>query len=333
MSSESSKHLVHLSEVEPPSNPIRHWERAKRRAPVLTQCIAEGFGTFIYTYVGISSNASYVLGNWLQTPALGGLFQVGMGFGIGIVIAVILCLPTSGGFLNPGFTLYAMLFGKIGFRRGCGLILAEVIGSFLACLMIYVQWHTEFTAVIELLKTKGIYDSVMFTPSGPAGVIAMFPKTGSSLGILFVNEFFCDFILAVVILGAVDPTNPLCPPAVIPWLAGFTYASVIWGFAGPGLNSNMAKDVGGRMAALCLWGTGAGGGGYSAISALASIPASILGGLFYELILADHTRALIPGHIEIFNLQKAAAERAIAIDSYKDDKPPSFSESDRDSKA
>ena len=59
---------------------------------------------------------------------------------------------------------------------------------------------------------------------------------------------------------------------------------VVWGFAPLGLAANAARDLGGRFAALTLFGRDAAGGDYAAIAALMSIPATLLAGLFYELI-------------------------------------------------
>ena len=53
---------------------------------------------------------------------------------------------------------------------------------------------------------------------------------------------------------------------------------------------NAARDVGGRLAALTLFGRGASGGSYAAIASLTNIVGSMCGALFYEFILADSSR-------------------------------------------
>lgn len=42
--------------------------------------------------------------------------------------------------------------------------------------------------------------------------------------------------------------------------------------------------------ALTIWGRGASGGNYAAITALVNIPATFSAALFYEFILADSSR-------------------------------------------
>ena len=54
--------------------------------------------------------------------------------------------------------------------------------------------------------------------------------------------------------------------------------------------ANSARDVGGRLAALSIWGLKASGGKYAALAALTNIPAMLLAVLLYELFLTDSSR-------------------------------------------
>ena len=45
--------------------------------------------------------------------------------------------------------------------------------------------------VTGILEDAGKLDELMFTPSGPAGVFAVYATPGFSLGRLFLNEFVC----------------------------------------------------------------------------------------------------------------------------------------------
>lgn len=66
---------------------------------------------------------------------------------------------------------------------------------------------------------------------------------------------------------------------------------VVWGYSPIGLAANSARDLGGRFAALALFGKAASGGNYAALSALTNIPATLLAGVFYELVFNDSTRS------------------------------------------
>ena len=62
----------------------------------------------------------------------------------------------------------------------------------------------------------------------------------------------------------------------------------------PTVAANAARDIGGRLAALTIWGLKAGGGPYAAIAALTNIPATIIGIIFYELFFTDSSRGMFP---------------------------------------
>ena len=66
---------------------------------------------------------------------------------------------------------------------------------------------------------------------------------------------------------------------------------IIWGFAPVGIAANAARDLGGRFAALTIFGRAAAGGNYAALAALTNIPATLLAGVFYELVLSDSQRS------------------------------------------
>ncbi len=54
--------------------------------------------------------------------------------------------------------------------------------------------------------------------------------------------------------------------------------------------ANTARDVGGRLAAISIWGTRANGGTYAAIAALTNIVATVAAYASYEFILKDSSR-------------------------------------------
>lgn len=65
---------------------------------------------------------------------------------------------------------------------------------------------------------------------------------------------------------------------------------IVWGFSVNGIAANAARDIGGRLVAVSVWGTQASGGAYAAIAALTNIPATILAALYYNVFLADTQR-------------------------------------------
>lgn len=57
--------------------------------------------------------------------------------------------------------------------------------------------------------------------------------------------------------------------------------------------ANTARDVGGRLAAIVIWGRRASGGRYAAIAALTNILATVAAYAFYEFALKDSSRGTL----------------------------------------
>lgn len=71
---------------------------------------------------------------------------------------------------------------------------------------------------------------------------------------------------------------------------------IIWGYAPIGLAANTARDVGGRMMAVAIWGSKAAGADYGAIAALTNIFSTALAYIVYEAFFADSSRVVSPDH-------------------------------------
>ncbi|KAF9074516.1 putative aquaporin 2 [Rhodocollybia butyracea] len=284
--------IVHLRDVQPRSRFFTVWERHRHTtAHWFVECFAEFLGVFFYVYAGVGSQTAWINGTILNIAGLGSVLQIGLAYAFGIVFAIGICASTSGGHFNPAVTLTLVVFKKFPPLKALRYIIAQILGGYVACLLIYVQWFDiikEAEGALVLAKMEAI----MFTPQGPAGAFALYALPGLNLGRAFLNEFVTDVFLALVIWGSIDPTNILIPPAVGPFVIAIAYAAAIWGFATPTLAANPARDLGGRLAALTIWGKQAAGGPYAAIAALTSIPATMFGVLLHELFLTDSARVI-----------------------------------------
>ena len=102
-----------------------------------------------------------------------------------------------------------------------------------------------------------------------------------------------NIFIGFTIFACLDSSNFFAPPPVVPYTIGLAYAVVIWGFAGVGTSLNTARDLGGRFAALTIWGSDAAGGRYAAIAALTNIPALLMACLVYEVFFYDSSRGAL----------------------------------------
>ncbi|KAI0300944.1 aquaporin-like protein [Russula brevipes] len=311
----SIPHKHHLADIEPRPAIFRSWEKTRqRRVHWLVECIAEMVNLpsslsvlfspdpytvrcFFYCYAGLGATAAYTVGNILRLNGIGSLFTIGAAYGIGIVVALVVCTATSGGHFSPAVTVVHILFNGLPPAKGIRYIIAQILGGFIASMLVYWQWNALIKDAEAALKAAGLYDAENFSIVGPAGIFALYPNPAVPLGQVFLNEFVSDFFIGVVISACLDPTNFFTPPAAAPWIIGLTYGTAIWGFASNGLAANTARDVGGRLAAIAIWGTRASGGKYAALAALTNILATVVAYSFYEFIFKDSSRgALHTGH-------------------------------------
>ncbi|KAH7884725.1 aquaporin-like protein [Phlebopus sp. FC_14] len=296
---------IYLRDIAPVPRFMTSWERFRHReAHWLVEMVAEMFGVFLYVYAGLGATAAFVVGSLTAQSGIGSLYTIGVAYAIGIVLAITLCAATSGGHFSPGVTIAFVFFKGFSIWKAARYIFAQILGGYLTCLIVYVQWKDLLVIAEDVLKEKGLYETVMFTSDGPAGVFALYVVPGTNLARVLLNEFMTDFVLGLTIFGCLDPTNHFIPPVVAPWLIGFTYSVAIWGYSPTSIAANTARDLGGRLMALTIWGAQASGGRYAAISALTNIPATILAGTVYELFLGSSTRTLSPNHINFLSAHK-----------------------------
>ncbi|TFY77658.1 hypothetical protein EWM64_g6352 [Hericium alpestre] len=300
---------VHLGEYQERPRVFQAWERIRdKQAQWVVDCVSEALGVFFYCFAGVGAQTAWILGNYLGIPGLGSLFTTGLAYALGIVFAITVCSSQNGGHFHPGVTITAVLFKKFPVRYAIRHIIAQLLGGYIACLLIYLQWKHVFTTVEAGLAEAGHLAAVQFTPTGPAGAIALYAAPGASLGLIFINEFVSDFMIGVIIWASVDNTNYYIPPVVAPWLIGAAYAVAVWGYSPVGLAASTPRDVGGRLAALTIWGIDASGGRYAAIAALTNIPATIAAYIFYEIFFADSCRVVIGSRRTVIEGHKAQAE-------------------------
>ncbi|KAK1222065.1 hypothetical protein PQX77_015118 [Marasmius sp. AFHP31] len=287
--------VIHRKNVQPPLKIFTVWERNRHRSlHWFVECSAEFLGVFLYVYAGVGSQITFIVGPILQQKGLSSLLQVGLAYACGVLFAVAVCAGTSGGHFNPCLTITFMVFKGFPPLKGLRYIVAQIFGGYVACLLTYVQYSDYIHLAEAALAQAGTLDAVLFTPNGPAGAFGLYVMPGSNLGLVFMNEFITDTVLALAIFGCLDPTNIFATPTTIPVFIAAAYAGAIWGVSIPGLAANSARDIGGRLAAMTIWGTRASGGSYAAIAALTNIVSTLIAFVLYEMLLADYSR-VVPG--------------------------------------
>ncbi|KAF9048738.1 aquaporin-like protein [Panaeolus papilionaceus] len=298
--------LVHLRDIQKRMRVFTVWERKRNSKHVhwAVELFAEAFGVFLYVYFGTSSAAGWVVGNIIKQPGLSNILQIGLAYAFGILFAISICASTSGGHFNPCVTTALVIFKGFPPLKAIRYVAAQLLGSYIACLLVYNQWKELIDVAEATLMAAGpeVFNATQFTPNGPPGIFALYLLPGQTLSRVFLNEFVNCFVLAIIIWAALDPSSYMMSPMVAPWVISIAYACAIWGFATPGISLNAARDLGARFLALTVWGLPAGGGSYAAITALTNIPATLLAVLVYEIFLVDSDRVVTPAHLEFMNI-------------------------------
>ncbi|KAI0041866.1 aquaporin-like protein [Auriscalpium vulgare] len=295
-----SGHRLHLADFGTRPQFLTKWESIRyRQAHCAVECLAEAFGVFIFCYAGMGATASYILGDILKIPGIGSLLTIGLAYMAGIGLSLVIASGTSGGHFNPALTIVRVLFGKFPFWKGIRYIVAQILGGYVAALMTYWQWKHLIQEAEGALAAAGLHELANFSVQGPAGIFTAYVNPASPLGLAWVNEFMVDFFIGLVTFACLDPTNLLAPPSLAPWFVGLAYAVGIWSYSPNALAANAARDVGGRLAVITIWGLKASGGRYAAIAALTNIPATIVAYLVYEVLFVDSSRVVTHAHKEL----------------------------------
>lgn len=274
--------------AEPPQW-LQNWE--DRRPRLLTEMFAEFLGVFIYCFFGVGATAAFFVTTVGKVAGFGSLLTIGFCYGVGIVLAVIICAPASGGHLSPCYTIAFWLFKGFPAKKVPFYIVAQVFGGFVGIIAVYGVYKQQLDE-ITLEFTAGGLASTIYTPQGPAGVLALFTNAGQELKYVFLVEFLANVILAIVVFAVLEPSNLFVTFSSVPLVIGAAYMAIIWAFAADSIALNAARDVGGRLACSAVYGRKCWPGNYAALSALTNILATSVGAMIHTLLLSDSARPI-----------------------------------------
>jgi len=286
----------HVVPPKPVSTRVLDFER--RRPRWLRECVGEATGVFFFVFTGVASIASFVLhaadGDAVPVTAYSNFLQIGLAFGLGIMIAVTVAAPTSGGHFNPAITISLAIWQGFPWKKVPYYIVSQILDTFVAGSLIMGIYWEQISAFLEATIAAG---SPIVSASGPAGIFVSFPgEAQKSLGHLFLTEFFVDSFIGIVTWAAIDPANSFVSPTTVPVVIGLGYTLMIWGFAPITISTNLARDFGCRILVGMFFGKEAFSyHSYSWIAILVNIPATLFATLFYETFLRDSIQKIHQG--------------------------------------
>ncbi len=105
---------------------------------------AEAFGTFVLVLAGVGTALYSGVGN-----LTGGPLAVALAFGLALAAGVAAFGHVSGAHFNPAVTLGAALAGRFDWARVLPYVVAQIVGGFLAALVLFVTVPSKLPAAIS----------------------------------------------------------------------------------------------------------------------------------------------------------------------------------------
>jgi glycerol uptake facilitator protein len=218
-----------------------------RRNTYTAELLAEFLGTFTLIVFGVGVVAHFVLRNQVGDPApapntFGDFTTVNWAWGFGVVMGVYVAGGVSGAHINPAVTVSLALRRGFPWAKVGPYILAQVLGAFVAALLIRWNFYEWFNQVDpgKTFATQGVYS----TSPGP-GL--------SVLGGLR-SEIIGTAILVMVLLAIIDARNTAPGANLAPFIIGLLVVAIGMSLGAlSGYAINPARDFGPRLAS---WITG-----------------------------------------------------------------------------
>ncbi|XP_011088796.1 aquaporin TIP1-1-like [Sesamum indicum] len=218
-----------------------------RQPGAVKAAVAEFISTLVFVFAGSGSGIAYnkLTGNAPNTPA--GLIAASVAHAFGLFVAVAIGANISGGHVNPAVTFGLFVGGNITLFRGILYIIAQLLGSIVACLLLSFTtggWAIPaFTVsgvsvwsafVFEIVMTFGLVYTVYAT--------AVDPKKGE-IGV--IAPIAIGFIVGANILAGGVFTGASMNPAVAfgPAVVSFTWTNHWIYWAGPLIGGGLAGVV------------------------------------------------------------------------------------------
>jgi glycerol uptake facilitator protein len=252
------------------------------RKAFLGQLLAEFLGTFVLIALGDGVVAMVVLfGTGAPGEVVkGGYTNITLGWGLAVLMGILVAGRVSGAHLNPAVTLALALFRDFPWRKVLPYMLAQVAGAFAAAALVYLNYLPAFRVFDpDLSKTAGVFTTF------PA-----FPEAGWQFG--FLDQFVGTAFLLGLILAITDPDNHAIPPWLQPVLIGLVVVAIGVSWGGMhGYAINPARDFGPRLFTLVA---GFKNTGFDGSAWWVPIVGPLLGGLAGTWIYNRGVRPFLP---------------------------------------
>ncbi len=242
---------------------------------LVRELAAECLGTFMLIMFGVGVVAQVVL----SANANGSYLAINFGWGIGVMIGVLVAGGVSGAHMNPAVTVALAVHRGLPWSKVAPYTVAQTAGAFLASAIVFLTYREAFTA----------FDGGVRQIAGAqatAGIFATYPQAFLSLGGGLVDQIVGTALLVIGVFAIGDAKNVAAPPWTGSVLVGLLVVGigVAFGF-NAGYAINPARDFGPRLfTAMAGWGSGvfAAGNGWWWVPLAGPTIGGVVGGAIYD---------------------------------------------------
>jgi len=214
----------------------------------LGEMIGEFFGTMVLILFGDGCVASFALFTKLVpgNPFSQEWIVIILGWGLAVMLGIYVAGAISGAHINPAVTLALAVRGKLAWSKVLPYWLAQVLGAFVAALILYFVYQGAIQNAVTLATVAG--HSAPNVADTVGGVFYTSPKAFVGTFGAFGDEFIGSALLVGLIFAIVDGRNQPVQSNLNPLIIGFLIVAIGASF---GLNSgyaiNPARDFGPRL--------------------------------------------------------------------------------------
>jgi glycerol uptake facilitator protein len=252
-----------------------------RRNTLVGELSAELLGTFTLIIFGVGVVAQTVL-----TPFSAGAQSIHWAWGLGVVMGIYVAGGISGAHINPAVTLALALRRAFPWGKVLPYWLAQVVGAFLAALV--VRWNF-WEAFDRFDPAKGFKSQVVFnTYPNNAGDYANISQLGA-----LRDQIIGTAMLLILVLAITDARNMAPGSNMAPLIIGLAVVAIGMAIgAAAGYAINPARDLGLRLAAAVSgWGGDAfndqRGDFYAWVPIIGPFIGGVLGAYIYDFFIGN----------------------------------------------
>ena len=158
----------------------------------MSELLAEAIGTFILILFGCGVNAGTSLSRSFSKKDSNSWVIGTFGWGMAVSLGVYASGKFSGAHINPAVTIGLLSSGEIEFAKAINYIFGQILGAFIACIVIYMHYLPHWSETKDVSVKLGVFST---SPAINSRWSNLLSETIGTFALLFglkfigINEF------------------------------------------------------------------------------------------------------------------------------------------------